>query len=103
MSRQLRSILPITKTQLKPKVIPEDITRQNMKITQNRQKTCFDVGSRKLSSLSPGQELDSDTEDSGNQNMSRTKSIPDHTMLKIRMEINFEESKRHPTVKRNPF
>lgn len=57
MSRQLRSILPITKNQLKPKVVPDDITRQKRKITQNRQKTYFDVGSRKLSSLSPGQRV----------------------------------------------
>lgn len=49
MSRQLRSILPITKNQLKPKVVPDDITRQKRKITQNRQKTYFDIGSRKLS------------------------------------------------------
>lgn len=48
-------------------------------------------------------ELDSDTEDSGNQDMSRIKSILHYTMLKVRMEINFEESKRHHTVKRNPF
>lgn len=54
MSRQLRSILPITKNKLKPKVVPKDITRQKRKITQNRQKTCFGVGSRKLSNLSPG-------------------------------------------------
>lgn len=56
MSRQLRSILLITKNQLKPKVVPDDI-RQKRKITQNRQKTYFDVGSRKLSSLSPGQRV----------------------------------------------
>lgn len=36
MSRQLRSILPITKNQLKPKVVPDDITRQKRKITQNQ-------------------------------------------------------------------
>ncbi|XP_065942084.1 uncharacterized protein [Magallana gigas] len=57
MSRQLRSILPITKNQLKPKVVPDDITRQKRKITQNCQKHYFDVRSRKLSSLSPGQRV----------------------------------------------
>lgn len=57
MSRQLRSILPITKNQLKPKVVPDDITRQKRKITQNRQKTYLDVGSRKLSSLLPEQRV----------------------------------------------
>lgn len=57
MSRQLRSILPITKNQRKPKGVPDEITRPKRKINQNRQKTYFDVGSRKLSSLSPGQRV----------------------------------------------
>lgn len=48
MCRQLRPILPITKNQPKPIVVPDDITRQNRRFTQNRQETYYDVGSRNL-------------------------------------------------------
>lgn len=39
-------------------------------------------------------ELDSDIEDSGNPDISRIKSIPDHTMLKIRNGDKFRRNRR---------
>lgn len=47
-------------------------------------------------------ELDSDTDDSDNPDMSGIKSIPDHTNYKIRMEINLEEIKETSYSQKKP-
>ena len=57
MSRQLRSILPITKELLKPKVIPSEKTYEKRSKSQYQQKKYFNSGQKDFPYLKPEQKV----------------------------------------------
>ena len=54
MNRRLRSLLPITQTLLKPKVISRKRVREKLSKKQRKQKYFYDKRSRDLTQLNPG-------------------------------------------------
>ena len=54
MSRRLRSILPTTTQQLRPRVTPTDTVRARRETCQQRQKQHYDRSTRPLSTLNAG-------------------------------------------------
>jgi hypothetical protein len=57
MSRKLRSILPVMKRQLQPKVVSSSKIKEKRKLTQNKQIRYFNSGQRNLSQLTSDQKI----------------------------------------------
>ena len=57
MSRQLRSILPSTYQQLKPRIVPTKDFMQHRLVEQNRQKSYYDKSAKQLPELQTGEKV----------------------------------------------
>jgi transposase InsO family protein len=57
MSRETRSVLPVTLDKLKPKAVNSETVKSQRETTQDRQRRNYNIGSKPLSMLSPNEQI----------------------------------------------
>ncbi|XP_060073561.1 uncharacterized protein K02A2.6-like [Ylistrum balloti] len=68
MSRELRSVLPVTQLKLQPRVVSSEHVQKTRQKSQQKQKKYFDIGAKRLSELNDGDiRFVLNTEDNGLQ------------------------------------